>query len=76
MTCMIDKWHDRYHSPSHRDLGCIYCQEEIMWEAEAEGDLQITLPMIDVDIDLEAEWGAWLEATYDPDNERLEDLDI
>jgi hypothetical protein len=32
--------------------------------------------MIDVDIDLEAVWGAWLEATYDPDNERLEDLDI
>lgn len=80
MSCMIDKWHDHYHtSPEKRDLACIYCQEEIMQEAEAEGDLQITLPMIDVNIDLEAEWGAWLEATYDPDHgsiDRLEDLDI
>lgn len=27
-------------------------------------------------IDWEAEWGDWLEKTYDPDNERLEDREI
>lgn len=34
------------------------------------------LPLPVVEIDAEVEWGAWLEATYDPDNERLEDREI
>jgi hypothetical protein len=39
-----------------------------------EGTEQLPLPIVDIDIDVE--WGAWLEATYDPDNERVEDRDV
>lgn len=34
------------------------------------------LPLPTVAIDAEVDWGAWLEATYDPDNERLEDREV
>lgn len=39
-------------------------------------DMSVEIPLPVVEIDLEVEWGAWLEATYDPDNERLEDREI
>lgn len=34
------------------------------------------LPSLSVDMSGEVEWGEWLEATYDPDNERLEDREV
>lgn len=34
------------------------------------------LPSLSVDMAGEVEWGDWLEATYDPDNERLEDKEV
>lgn len=42
-------------------------------------DMDVELPIPDVQFDLHAEWGAWLETTYDPDDghiDRLEDLEI
>jgi hypothetical protein len=39
-------------------------------------DMFVELPLPQVEFDLEADWGAWLEATYDPDNERLEDREL
>jgi hypothetical protein len=39
-------------------------------------DMAVELPLPVVEFDLDAEWGAWLEATYDPDNGRLEDQEI
>lgn len=34
------------------------------------------LPLPVVEIDTEADWVEWLEVTYDPDNERLEDKEV
>lgn len=39
-------------------------------------DMSVELPLPVVEIDMRAEWGAWLEATYDPDNERIEDREV
>lgn len=68
MSRMIDKWHDYYHAEEPDYVNCPYCQDELT--------LTQALPLPQVDIDAEVEWGAWLEATYDPDNERLEDLEV
>lgn len=73
MTRMLDRWHDYYHTDTPDYINCPYCQEELL-AMDSE-----TLPLPVVEIDAEVEWGAWLEATYDPDNgnvDRLEDLEI
>jgi hypothetical protein len=70
MSCMIDKWHDAYHAEAPDYVNCPYCQDELT--------LTMALPLPQVSIDMEAEWGAWIETTYDPDNghiDRLEDLE-
>jgi hypothetical protein len=51
-----------------------YALERDYWYDTASKGTELPLPV--VEIDMETEWGAWLEATYDPDNERLEDHDL
>lgn len=71
---MIDKWHDAYHAETPDYERCPYCQEDLMGSQEFNPSGEHNqLPLPRVDIDAEIDWGAWLEATYDPDNERLED---
>ena len=78
MSRMLDAWHDRYHGEYPDYEGCPYCQDDLMGDQEfhSASEHPETLPLPVVEIDAETEWGAWLEATYDPDNERLEDLEI
>jgi hypothetical protein len=39
-------------------------------------DDRIALPLPVVDIEIDVAWGEWLEDTYDPDKERLEDREV
>lgn len=89
MSCMIDKWHDRYHGDAPDYINCPYCQDELM-EAEMTSDQYrafvgeslrangSSLPLPVVTIDAEVERADWFESVYDPDStqiDRLEDLD-
>lgn len=69
---MLDKWHDAYHANAPDPLHCPYCADALM-----AAETAVPLPV--VSIDAEVDWGAWLEATYDPDGgpiDRLEDLEV
>ncbi len=66
---MIGKWHNAYHGDAPDYINCPFCQGELM-----ETDSELPLPVVEFEGDVD--WGAWLEATYDPDNERLEDLEL
>ncbi|WP_189951420.1 hypothetical protein [Streptomyces roseolus] len=57
---MLDRWHDAYHAEAPDYANCPYCQDELALTAP-------TLPLPQVEIDMEAERGVWLETTYDPD---------
>lgn len=70
MTCMLDRWHDAYHAEAPDYINCPYCQDELIL---TKG---VSMPSLTVDMSGEVEWGVWLEETYDPDNERLEDREL
>ncbi|MFE6222998.1 hypothetical protein [Streptomyces sp. NPDC057854] len=72
MTCMLDRWHDAYHAEAPDYVNCPYCQDELLLTAPA-------LPLPQVEIDAQAEWGDWQEAMFDPDIppiDRIEELEI
>lgn len=75
MTTMLDRWHDAYHAETPDYTNCPYCQDEL----ELTCPDPTALPLPEVSIDVETEWGDWLELTFDPDLDpvdRLEDLEI
>lgn len=75
MTCMIDKWHDRYHGEEPDYVNCPYCADELMVDelptleemASMGGDAD-AFPMLSVEAGGEVERGDWSELTSDPDD--------